>query len=112
MLRYEIIGNIALNIDLHNGYSVMAIAKWDRDTEKYITTLYLKNNKFNINHFDLIEDFENFELDSDIKTIKTDITAIVTELLSDGFFNKYIKRYEYEQKCFEIGNDSIENQEG
>lgn len=112
MLRYEIIGNIALNIDLHNGYSVMAIAKWDRDTEKYITTLYLKNNKFNINHFDLIEDFENFELDSDIKTVKTDITAIVTELLSDGFFNKYIKRYEYEQKCFEIGNDSIENQEG
>ncbi|WP_299053906.1 hypothetical protein [uncultured Eubacterium sp.] len=112
MLRYEIIGNIALNIDLHNGYSVMAIAKWDRDTEKYITTLYLKNNKFNINHFDLIEDFENFELDSDIKTIKTDITAIVTELLSDGFFTKYIKRYEYEQKCFEIGNDSIENQEG
>ena len=80
MLRYEIIGNIALNIDLHNGYSVMAIAKWDRDTEKYITTLYLKNNKFNINHFDLIEDFENFELDSDIKTIKTDITAIVAEL--------------------------------
>lgn len=42
MLRYEIIGNIALNIDLHNGYSVMAIAKWDRDTEKYTTTLYLK----------------------------------------------------------------------
>ena len=112
MLRYEIIGNIALNIDLHNGYSVMAIAKWDRDTEKYATTLYLKNNKFNINHFDLIEDFENFELDSDIKTVKPDITAIVTELLSDGFFNKYIKRYEYEQKCFEIGNDYIENQEG
>lgn len=112
MLRYEIIGNIALNIDLHNGYSVMAIAKWDRDTEKYTTTLYLKNNEFNINHFDLIEDFENFELDSDIKTVKTDITAIVTELLSDGFFNKYIKRYEYEHKCFEIGNDYIENQEG
>ena len=111
MLRYEIIGNIVLNINLHNGYSVMTIAKWNRETEKYTTTLYLNNNKFNINHFDLIEDFKNFELGSDIKTVKTDITAIVTELLSDGFFDKYIKRYEYEQKCFELGNAAIENQE-
>ena len=108
MLRYEILGNIVLDIDLHNNYSVLAIAKWNRDTEKYAVTFYLKDNKYNINHFDLIEDYQDVEYISDIKEIKTDIARNVTTLLSNGFFDKYIKRYEYEQECFELGNEVME----
>ena len=109
MLRYEILGNITLKIDLHNGYSVIAIAKWNRETEKYFVTLYLQDAKYNINHFDLMNNYENLEFDSDIKSIKTDITSFVTQLLNDGFLKDYIARYEYEQRCFELGNELVES---
>lgn len=108
MLRYEIIGNVTLKINLHNGYAVIAIAKWNRETEKYFVSFYLQDVKHNINHFDLIEDCENLEFDSDIKLIKTDITSFVTTLLSENVLDKYIARYEYEQKCFEIGITEME----
>lgn len=108
MLRYEIIGNVTLKINLHNGYAVIAIAKWNRETEKYFVSFYLQDVKHNINHFDLIEDCENLEFDSDIKSIKTDITSFVTTLLSENTLDKYIARYEYEQKCFEIGITEME----
>ena len=108
MLRYEIIGNVTLKINLHNGYAVIAIAKWNRETEKYFVSFYLQDVKHNINHFDLIEDCENLEFDSDIKSIKTDITYFVTTLLSENALDKYIVRYEYEQKCFEIGIAEME----
>jgi len=108
MLRYEIIGNVTLKINLHNGYAVIAIAKWNRETEKYFVSFYLQDVKHNINHFDLIEDCENLEFDSDIKSIKTDITSFVTTLLSENVLDKYIARYEYEQKCFEIGITEME----
>lgn len=110
MLRYEIIGNIMLDVNLHNGYSVMAIAKWNREIEKYTVTLFIKNNKYNINHFDLIEEYEDVVFESDIKTIKTDITGTITSLLNDGYFNKYIERYGYERKCFEKGNELFEKE--
>ena len=45
MLRYENMGTICIKIDLHNrNYSVIAIAKWNKETEKYTATLYLKEN--------------------------------------------------------------------
>ena len=108
MLRYEILGNITLKINLHNGYAVIAITKWNRNTEKYSVTLYIQDIRHNINYFDLMEDFENIEFDSDIKTIKTDITYYVDNLVSNGYIAKYIDRYEYDEKCFELGNELIE----
>lgn len=108
MFRYEIIGNVTLKINLHNGYAVIAIAKWDRNTEKYFVSFYLQDTGHNINHFDLMEDFENIEFESDVKSIKTDIASFITTLLSEKTLDKYISRYEYEQKCFELGNDVME----
>ena len=111
MLRYEILGNITLKIDLHNGYAVIAIAKWNKNTEKYLVSFYLQDIKHRINHFDLIEDCENLEFNSDIKSIKVDITSFVNTLLSENVnvLDDYIKRYEYEQKCFELGNKLVES---
>ena len=103
MLRYEIIGNVTLKINLHNGYAVIAIAKWDRNTEKYFVSFYLQDTGHNINHFDLMEDFENIEFESDVKSIKTDIASFIATLLSEKTLDKYISRYKYEQDCFDVG---------
>ena len=106
MLRYKNIANVTIELDLNNGYSVLAMAK---RKNTYNVTLYLQDNKYNINHFDLIENYQNIEYKSDAKTIRADITSTIAKLLKEEFFTKYIKRYEYEQKCFELGNDVMED---
>ena len=57
MLRYENMGTICIKIDLHNrNYSVVAIAKWNKETEKYMTTHLSEDqvmqNAF-LNHVDI-----------------------------------------------------------
>lgn len=108
MLRYKNIANVTIELDLNNGYSVLTMAKRNNETNTYNVTLYLQDNKYNINHFDLIENYQNIEYKSDAKTIRADITSTIAKLLKEEFFTKYIKRYEYEQKCFELGNDVME----
>ena len=34
----------------------------------------------------------------------------VSTFLEEGFFDKYIERYEYETKCFDIGNEQMEKE--
>ena len=46
----------------------------------------------------------------DYKIINRAILKHVAILLSDGFFDCYIKRYEYELKCFDIGNEIAEKE--
>ena len=35
-----------VTIDLHNGYSVMAVSGWDRENHRYIVTLYISKNGY------------------------------------------------------------------
>ncbi len=104
MLKYEIIGSTTLSINLHNGYSIIAIAKWNNDENCYYSNFYIKENT--IDHFDLIDDcqYMNVRFESERKNINHDIAIYVSNLNDDGVFNKFIKRYEYEIMCFERGN--------
>lgn len=31
MLRYEIIANVGISVDLHNDFTVIALAKWNKE---------------------------------------------------------------------------------
>lgn len=108
MLRYETEANVTVSIDLQNGYSVIAMARWDNEKKKYYTTLLLHENT--VSKLDLIEEAVNVEIESDMKTIKRDMAQYVTDLLTDGFFKKYIDRYEYELKCFDRGFEIMEKE--
>jgi len=108
MLRYETEANVIVSIDLQNGYTVIAMARWDNEKKKYYTTLRLRENT--VEKWDLIEEAANIEMESDIKTIKRDMAQYVTNLLTDGFFKKYIDRYEYELKCFDRGFEIMEKE--
>ena len=96
-----------LTIDLHNDYTVIAIKSWNPDEQKYYVQLMLKENT--VNKWDLIEKAESIEFNVDYKIINKVILKHVATLLSDGFFDYYIQRYEYELKCFDIGNNLHEN---
>ena len=97
-----------LRIDLHNGYSVIVIKSWTREYNNYYVELRLK--RYDVERWDLIEEPESLVFNNDYKTINVAILKHVSSLLADGFFDKYINRYDYELKCFEIGNDIAEKE--
>ena len=103
--RYKGLNNI-ITIDLHNGFSVIAISSLNYDTGNYEVELHLKDNQ--ISDWKLIEDAEKLEFKTDGKRINSAILKQVATFLNDGFFDKYIERYEYEIKCFDKGNELFE----
>ena len=97
-----------VTIDLHNDYTVIAIKSWNQDEQKYEIQLMLKENT--VDKWELIEKAESLEFNVDYKIINKAILKHVSTLLSDGFFDYYIQRYEYELKCFDIGNEIAEKE--
>ena len=73
--------------------------------EKYrnSTTLFLKENT--IDTWKLVENVENLEFHAIQNTINSAILKKVSSFLEEGFFDYYIQRYEYEMKCFDIGDE-------
>ena len=97
-----------ITIDLHNGYTVIAIKSWNPDEHKYYVQLMLKENT--VGKWDLIEKAEYLEFNVDYRIINKAILKHVATLLSDGFFDYYINRYEYDIECQNRGNDLFEKE--
>ena len=109
-LKYEKFNNSneVITINLHNGYSVIAVTGFNIENEVYTTTLFLKENT--IDTWKLIENAENLEFHANHNAINSAILKKVFEFLKEGFFDYYIERYEYELKCFDIGNEIAEKE--
>ena len=109
-LKYEKFNNSndVIMIDLHNGYSVIAVTGFDTENGVYATTLFLKDNT--IDTWKLIENAENLEFHANHNTINSAILKQVSTFLQEGFFDYYIQRYEYEMKCFDKGNNIYEKE--
>ena len=107
-LVYERINNSenVIKIDLHNGYSVIAISGWQVHSKSYLTTMFLKDNT--IDTLKLIEEAESVEFHATYKTINSAILKWVGTHFENGTLQKYIDRYHYEMTCFDMGNDVIE----
>jgi len=107
-LRYEKYNGLdsMIIIDLHNGYSVVAANGWDREEKNYKVSLFLKDN--GIDTLSLIEEAKAVEIRADYKTVNAAVLRRVSEFLETEFFDPYIERAMYEQKCFDIGNMVIE----
>ena len=103
-LKYEKFNNSneVITINLHNGYSVIAVTGFNTENRVYTTTLFLKENT--IDTWKLIENAENLEFHANHNAINSAILKQVSTFLQEGFFNYYIQRYEYEMKCFDKGN--------
>ena len=109
-LKYEKFNNSndVITIDLHNGYTVIAITGFNAENRVYTTTLFLKENT--IDTWKLIENAENLEFHVNHNTINSAILKQVSTFLQEGFFDYYIQRYEYEMKCFDKGNSIYEKE--
>lgn len=97
-----------LTIDLHNDYTIIAIKSFKPDKRKYDVEFRITEDT--VDKWDLIQEMESVEFYTDYKTINKAILKHISTLLSDGFFDYYIQRYEYEIKCFDRGNALFENE--
>ena len=95
-----------LIIDLHNNYSIIAIKMWNKEKQNYTVELRIKQNT--VEKWDLIEEFENLQFDTDYKFINAAILKQVSLLFINGLFDSYIKRFEYELECLDMGNEIVE----
>lgn len=96
-----------LFIDLHNDYTIIAIKIWNTEKQNYTVEFRIKENT--VEKWDLIEKAESLEFNVDYKIINKAILKHISTLLSEGFFDYYTQRYEYELKCFDAGNEVLEN---
>lgn len=107
-LTYVKVNDNTITIDLHNGYTIMAMSRWEPKIHGYITTLYLKDNT--IDTLQLILDADELEFHANYKTINSAILKYVGTCLEEGFFEPYIENYAFEQKCINSGYDLIEKE--
>ena len=91
-------------IDLHNDYTVIAIKSYNPDDHTYTVEFHLKENTTNM--WELIDEADT-TFNTDHKSINSAILKHVATLFADGFYDYFIERYEYDLKCFDIGNDSL-----
>lgn len=105
MLRYEIIANVGISVDLHNNYTVVALAKWNKEKGSYLATFYIKQT--DIDHLDLMDDHIEIEFSSEIK-IKNDLVKYIEMLIERGNVQRYIDRYKYELDCIDRGTAMFE----
>lgn len=95
-----------ITIDLHNGYSIIAISAWQSDTENYDVQLMLKENT--VDKWDLIEKAEHLIFNVAENSVNRAILKKVSKLLEDGFFDYYITRYKHELACANKGFELFE----
>ena len=105
-LKYERINNSndVIAINLHNGYTVMAIS--GHVEEEYTTTLFLKDNE--IDTWREIEDGITFV--ANYKTINSAILKHVSTLIDGGKMDKHIQSYEFEEECTSRGIEIVEKE--
>ncbi len=95
MLRYENFSNIGIETSLHNGYSIVGFALWDKALGQYTANCYIK------------DDHSSIIIKTDAQNIRNDLNKYINENFEAGKFNYYIKRIKYELNCFDYGDDLL-----
>lgn len=107
-LKYEKYNNMdnVIIINLHNYYEIVALIG-KNDANDYMVQLMLKQGT--VDTWNLIGAADNIVFPSNTKNIHSAILKTVSTYLHEGFFDYYIERYEYELKCFDIGDEVEES---
>ena len=104
-MRYDIIADTAITVGMNNGYSILAISRWNKEKSLYNTTLFIKDNS--IDRFDLIDTPTTVEFNV---ANKRDLCLEIMKYIENTDFTRYINRTKYELDCFERGNALYERE--
>ena len=114
MFRYENLGTtieVKLpNQDGYQGFSAVCRYIFDHEVEKYRLSMWLHHEEID-DLFKIDEqEIDTQYITSEKKDIKKNICRIVEQAYSCGFFDDYIRRFEYTYNCFNRGNEMIEQE--
>lgn len=94
----------------HVGYYAECTYRYDKEKEKYLLSMGLTkeiiNDRFKIDN----QKIDTQYISGTKETIRNNIRRIVEQASLTGFFDPYIKRYEYTCKCFDKGNELFEKE--
>lgn len=94
----------------YSGYIVVCTYKYNKQIDKYSLEMELKykdiGDSFRIDRQEIDTQYISGTKD----TIEENIIRIIEQAYLSGFFDNYIKRYEYTLKCFEKGNEIYEQE--
>ena len=111
MLRRNYLGaalSLVLPKDTYKGYVVDCIYKFDKQTNKYKLSMWLRRLDIDDRLPISSQEISSQMITSDKDHIIEDIERIVEQAANTRFFDKYVGRYEYYVKCFNYGNNHYE----
>lgn len=99
MLRYTILSDNTLQFPISGDYRIIAMANYKKNERKFYTTLFLRRS--DISTWNKIIELPAYDIEHP-RHIKAEYHG--------RKFQKYIEQFEYEQKCFDYGNNFYENE--
>ena len=105
-MRYENFANEVIKVDLHNNFEVIGMAKWDKVNHVYLVSLYMQRE--DLDSLRLLGKYENITFKSARNAIKFEILKYIEKLNEDHTFEIYQEKINFEDRCFNIGLDTLE----
>lgn len=93
----------------YEGYTVECTYKYIKKKEKYLLRMGLKPNDSDNRIKIEFQGIDTQFISGTRETIEDNIFRIIEQAACNHkFFDEYINRYEYECKCFDLGNEILE----
>lgn len=106
-MYYKNISTNTISIKINKNYEIIAMIMYHKETSDYDVNYYLLRTDIQL--MDLMYTDEHTFNNSTLRSIKHDVVKYVEDYTKHGRFDRYINRYEYMLKCFELGNEIEEN---
>lgn len=92
----------------YKGYVVDCTYKYIKDMNKYALNMWLRRTDID-NRLQICSQETTVQyITSDKENIQNDIARLIEQAANSTFFDDYITRFEYYDKCFTYGNDYFE----
>lgn len=92
----------------YENYFVECTYKYIKKKEKYLLRMGLAPKNFDTRLKIEFNEIDVQLISSTRETIEEHISRIIEYMAADGSFDGYIKQFEYECKCFDLGNEILE----
>lgn len=93
----------------YEDYFVECTYRYVKKKEKYLLRMGLVPKDFNYRIKIEFNEIDTQLISGTRETIESHIDRIIKDMAVDGAFDDYIKHFEYECKCFDLGNEILEN---
>lgn len=92
----------------YSGYSVKCTYRYNKCKEKYSLDMWLIRNDISDEFQISSQQIDKQYISGTKETIEENICRIVEYASLSGYFDEFIKRYEYTYRCFDKGNEYYE----